>query len=146
MICMDEETLNRFEKFLDKTNGCWLWTGCCENQGYGQFKYEGKRWYVHRLMYLHCYGELPEKPLDILHKCKPKNCCNPEHLEAGTKSKNLGIDRHRDGTMTHAKLIAEQVVEIRQRTDKSQRELGLEYGVSESNISNIILRKSWTHI
>jgi hypothetical protein len=142
---MDEETLNRFEKFLDKSGECWLWTGSCW-EGYGQFRIEGKIWKTHRLMYLHCYGELPEQPLDILHKCKPKNCCNPDHLEAGTKSQNSGIDRHRDGTMVQAKLTAAQVLEIRQRTDKSQRELGLEYGVSQMNISRIIRRTIWTHI
>jgi hypothetical protein len=142
---MDEEILNRFEKYLDMTGECWLWTGCCNTKGYGHFGVEGKIWRTHRLMYLHCYGELPEQPLDILHKCKPKNCCNPEHLEAGTKSKNMGIDKHRDGTML-TKLTAAQVLEIRQRTDKNQRELGLEYGVSHATISEIILRKTWTHI
>ena len=142
---MDEETLNRFEKYLDKSGECWLWTGNCNKDGYGRFGYEGKIWRTHRLMYLHCNGELPEYPLEVCHKCKSKNCCNPEHLEAGTKSKNLGIDKHRDGTMP-TKLTAAQVLEIRQRTDKSQRELGLEYGVSKTNISEIILRKIWTHI
>jgi hypothetical protein len=141
---MDEETLNRFEKFLDKSGECWLWTGCCSH-GYGRFGYEGKVWLIHRLMYLHCYGELPEKPLIVRHKCKPKNCCNPDHLVPGTESENLGIDRHRDGTMP-TKLTAAQVLEIRQRTDKSQRELALEYGVSPNNISEIICRKIWTHI
>ena len=142
---MDEKALKRFQKHLDMSGECWLWTGCCD-KGYGQFWFEDKRWRVHRVMYLHCYGELPKQPLEVCHKCKSKNCCNPDHLEAGTKSKNMGIDRHRDGTMTNAKLTAAQVLEIRQRTDKSQRELALEYGVSETTISEIIHRNSWTHI
>jgi len=145
MICMDDKASERFQKYLDKSGDCWLWIGYCNNDGYGRFGYEGKRWYIHRLMYLHCYGELPEKPLEVCHKCRPKNCCNPDHLEAGTRSKNLGIDRHRDGTMP-TKLTAAQVLEIRQRSTEKQTELGLEYGVSQHNISEIIHRKIWTHI
>lgn len=144
---MDTETLERFEKYIDKTGECWLWTGYCNTRhGYGQFRIEGKIWRTHRLMYLHCYGELPEYPFVICHKCSNRNCCNPEHLESEPQSKNNGPDKHRDGTMAQAKLTAEQVLEIRQRSDKNQTELALEYGVSKVTISEIIRRKNWTHI
>ena len=143
---MDSDTLERFEKYIDKSGECWLWIGYCNvRHGYGQFSYEGKIWRTHRLMYLHCNGELPEEPLVVRHKCSNRNCCNPEHLEPGTKSQNE-LDKHRDGTMVHAKLTAEQVLEIRKRTDKNQTELGLEYGVLQTTISRIIQRKLWTHI
>ena len=142
---MDKVALARFEKFLDTSGECWLWIGCCSTKGYGQFQFEGKLWKTHRLMYLHCFGELPEEPLDILHKCKPKNCCNPEHLEAGTKSKNNGSDKHRDGTMVQAKLTAEQVLQIRKRSNESQTDLAREFDVCQATISNIINRKFWTH-
>ena len=141
---MDTETLERFEKFLDTSGECWLWTGYCNPKGYGQFQFEGKAWKAYRLMYLHCYGELPEKPLVIRHKCKPKNCCKPDHLEPGTERENE-LDKHRDGTMP-TKLTAEKVLEIRKRSNENQRDLAREFGVSQPTISLIILRKIWSHI
>ena len=141
---MNTETLERFEKYIDKSGECWLWTGSCSRDGYGHFIFERKIWKTHRLMYLHCFGELPEKPLVVRHKCKPKNCCNPDHLEPGTQREN-NLDKHRDGTMP-TKLTAEQVLEIRQRSTENQRELALEYGVTQTNISQIIRRKFWSHI
>ena len=141
---MDEETLARFEKFLDTSGECWLWTGSCV-RGYGQFWFEGTTWLTHRLMYLHCYGELPEEPLIVRHKCKPKNCCKPEHLEPGTERENQ-LDRHRDGTMVQAKLTVEQVLEIRKRSNENQRELAREFDVCLLTINRIINKKFWTHI
>jgi hypothetical protein len=96
-------------------------------------------------MYLHCYGELPEEPLIIRHRCKPKNCCNPDHLEPGTQSENE-LDKHRDGTMVQAKLTAEQVLEIRKRSNERHCDLAREFSVERGTVSNIINRKRWSHI
>jgi len=144
-ISMDKVALARFEKFLDTTGECWIWSGSCVRSGYGQFLFEGKVWQTHRLMYLHCYGELPEEPLVVRHKCKHRNCCNPDHLEPGTMSENH-LDKHRDGTMVQAKLTVEQVLEIRKRSNERHCDLAREFGVKQNTISSIINRKNWSHI
>ena len=146
---MDEESLERFMKFVDKTEDCWLWTGA-RVKGYGHFGIDGKIWQTHRLLYIHCYGTI-DPGLDVRHKCRPKNCCNPDHLELGTRAENVA-DRVRDGTDARgekhgrARLTNEQVLQIRARSTESRHELGLEFGVSCTAINAIIHRRTWKHI
>ena len=146
---MDEKTLTRFMKNVDKTDSCWLWTGAKSNVGYGKFRFEGKMWMAHRLMYLHCYGELI-KGLDICHTCRNK-CVNPDHLEQKTRSQNMN-DKHRDGTDQRgeknglSKLTSEQVLDIRSRKNQTQQSIADEFGVSQSMIGRILRGNSWTNI
>jgi hypothetical protein len=146
---MDDSIVSRFEKHIDKSGECWLWTGACGSDSYGAFWYEGKIWKAHRFAYLLANGELPTTPLVVRHKCRSKNCCNPEHLEPGTKSENNGSDRVRDGTIirgekiNNAKLTEQQVREIRKRHAESQKDLAKEFGVNQSTISDIINKKKW---
>ena len=143
-----DAVINRFEQYIDKSGECWLWTGYCHRNGYGQFGYEGKLWRAHRFSYFLANGELPTPPLIIRHKCKSKNCVNPEHLEPGTKKQNQA-DRVRDGTDSRGekhgqvKLTEMQVKEIRQRHTEKQTDLAKEFGVANNTISKIILRKYW---
>ena len=100
---------------------------------------------VHRLYWLLSGRTIPEG-LGLLHGqgCS-KACFNPEHLHPGDQSENA-LDQHRDETMTQAKLTPEQVLEIRERTDKNQYELAQEYSVARQHISAIINRHKWRHI
>ena len=144
---MDDSIIRRFEKHIDKSGECWLWTGSCNEFGHGQFRYESKAWKAHRFSYFLANGELPAPPLIVRHKCKSKNCVNPEHLEPGTKKQN-SADRIRDETDNRGeknsavKLTEVQVREIRQ-SNKSQEDLAKEFGVCKVNISAIINKKSW---
>lgn len=145
---MDDAIISRFEKYIDKSGECWLWTGYCASNGYGQFHYEKKVLKSHQFAYLLANGELPASPLVIRHKCKSKNCVNPNHLESGTKSQNQN-DRIRDGTDNRgiknhaAKLTEEQIKEIRLRHTETQRILAEDFGVSQASISLIINGKTW---
>ena len=145
---MDDSVVSRFEKYIDKTGECWLWTGCCGTNGYGLFKLEGKMWICHRFSYFLANGELPAPPLLVRHKCKSKKCCNPEHLESGTPSENTN-DRLRDGTDSRgekcwkAKLTEAQVREIRKRSEEKQTDLAKEFDVTYHTISAIIRKKTW---
>ena len=75
------------------------------------------------------------------------------NLSWGTPSQN-GFDRSAHGTRAmgeshpSAKLTVNQVLEIRHlsSTGSTQNELIKLYGISQSVISNIILRKTWKHI
>ncbi len=125
-------------------NGCWVWSGC-KSGGYGCIGYKGGSHHVHRLYWLLSGRTIPEG-LGLLHgKDCSKACYNPEHLRSGNQSENA-LDCHRDGTMKHAKLTQEQVLEIRARTDKTIVELAEEYDVSFQHISAIITRKRWSWI
>lgn len=78
----------RFEKFIDKTETCWLWTGHIGHNEYGTFKHNYKKSLAHRVAY-ELYIDAIPKGLVIDHKCRVRNCVNPDHLEAVTNAENL---------------------------------------------------------
>ena len=145
---MDDSIVSRFEKYIDKSGECWLWTGYCGKKGYGLFGFEGKRWLCHRFSYFLANSELPASPLIVRHKCRSRNCVNPDHLESGTPSENE-LDKVRDGTHkrgernNNVKLTENQVREIRKRHSETQQDLAKEFGVSQVSISLIIRKKNW---
>ena len=114
---MSEQDKKRFFDKVNKTDTCWLWTGCKHPFGYGEFRYENKRQRAHRVSWI-LAGNTISEGLVIRHKCLSKNCVNPEHLETGTMKQN-GEDMIRDGTNTAGekhpflKLTDQQVLEIR---------------------------------
>ncbi len=74
---------------IDPSNGCWNWTGCIGNTGYGQACIEnGIRKYAHVLAYEIFIGPKP-KGLDLDHLCRNRRCVNPSHLEPVTRRENL---------------------------------------------------------
>src|SRR5215831_2935549 len=78
----------RFWSSVDRrADGCWLWLGWCRGDGYGQARFRGRMFYVHRLAWLLLRGSIPEG-LHIDHLCRVKRCCNPAHLEPVTPAEN----------------------------------------------------------
>lgn len=145
----EEEFLSKFWEKVDKTSdasGCWLWMGG-KRKGYGRLRYNGNLKAAHTVAYL-LSGKTIPNGLDLCHSglCIGKrNCCNPEHLTPGTRSKNCGEDRLRDGTLI-SKLTATQILEIRNRCTEPQQDLAEEFGVTKGTISKIILRTNWKHL
>ncbi|HEY1646299.1 MAG TPA: HNH endonuclease [Candidatus Saccharimonadales bacterium] len=92
----------------DISNACWLWSGVINYAGYGQVKYKGKQWRVHRLMFSLAYPEIPLSHKDhICHICDIRNCFNPLHLFKGTASDNqkdcVAKKRHWQTKRTHCR-------------------------------------------
>ena len=76
---------------IDKNgpNGCWIYTGYVNSNGYGAFTYAGKPMVaVHRFIYQQIHGQLPVTA-HLLHSCDTPRCCNPEHLRVGTAKENM---------------------------------------------------------
>ncbi len=68
-------------------DNCWIWQKTLYKDGYGQVGYNNKVYATHRLSFELVKGTIPTNIL-VRHKCDIKNCCNPEHLELGTRSDN----------------------------------------------------------
>ncbi len=77
----------RFWAKIDKSEGCWMWTGAKQSKGYGQFSAGGRSQSVHRIAYALAYGPIPAG-LTIDHLCLVKLCVRPDHLEAVTAKVN----------------------------------------------------------
>lgn len=82
---------NLFWSKVEKSAGCWLWSGSTYPNGYGQFgvKRAGKatKALAHRISYAFANGAIPGG-MQIDHTCHNRACVNPEHLRLATSKQN----------------------------------------------------------
>jgi hypothetical protein len=98
LTSLEERILHKIEK---QKNGCWVWRGYINAKGYGRIYLSGHRLNVHRIAYELWIEPIP-KGLQIQHLCNNPQCCNPDHLVAGTVSENAQykIECRRNGKST----------------------------------------------
>jgi len=147
------------ERFWEKVNvrdddECWEWLATKNQDGYGTFSLFKKDRKSHRVSWTLHYGDIPEG-LCVCHHCDNPSCVNPNHLFLGTHRDNIN-DREKKGRNKlplckgedHgiSKLKCDDVKKIRKlykTGDYSQSELGKLFGVSQTNISQIVRRLIW---
>ncbi len=149
----------RFWAKVSKTRNCWNWTGAINNKGYGQFHQNGKTVLAHRLSFETINGPI-RTDLFVLHHCDNRRCVNPAHLFLGDASANmqdcaakgrLGFQQSPRRGEDHAgsKLTARQVTQIREAFHASgvtQKELAVRFGVSASQMNNIVHCRHWKEV
>ena len=138
-----------FEKFFDKSDGCWLWNGAGKGRkklNYGSFTFRGKEMVAHRASYFIYKGEIPEGMI-ICHKCDVPRCVNPEHLWLGSYLDNQR-DKMAKGRGKVEKLNPEKVKELKSlmKSDFGDMNLARKYGVSYQTIWAIRTGKTWKDI
>ena len=90
----------------------------------------------------------------VRHTCDNPACVNPEHLLLGTMKDNTqdmmtrGRNRYKEqkGEQIGNHKLSEEDVRAIRASKKTQVQLAKEYGVTQANISSILLRKTWKHI
>jgi hypothetical protein len=149
-----EPAAERFQRFIAKSDGCWIWTGGRDQKGYGCFA--GRK--AHRWSWELHNGPIPPGML-ACHHCDNPPCVNPAHLFLGTAKDNSadmvakgrvkrpclgkkGADGH------NAKLTDDDVREIRRLSalGLSTRKIGHRFGVSKFPVSEILRGKTWAHV
>ena len=79
----------RFWSYINLTDSCWLWTGCLQPRGYGQFSIQPRRTVrAHRWSYEHFVGPIPES-FELDHLCRTRACVRPDHLEVVSHAENV---------------------------------------------------------
>jgi hypothetical protein len=145
-------------------NGCWIWSGSKDPDGYGNIRDGQKMKRAHRVSWELHNGPIPSG-VHILHKCNNPSCVNPEHLKLGNHTENMQ-DRKANGRPWHSdnhkelmrekmkgraitwgaklsealkKLTPEQCLDILSRTAKGEKAINLaaEFGVHRTTISKI---------
>jgi hypothetical protein len=73
-----------FWERANKAEGCWLWSGSLNDDGYGILR----RLSAHRYAYELLVGPIPDG-MEIDHVCSVRKCVNPAHMEAVTHTENI---------------------------------------------------------
>lgn len=141
--------------------GCWNWLGAKDKRGYGFIYYGGRNQRAHRIVYLLGHGDIPVG-MYICHRCDNPSCVKPEHLFLGSPAANYW-DARRKGRMPRlervpydtsgenngqAKLGADDVRRVRILRQNGAQLLAIaeRFGISRTQVHNIITRKKWASI
>lgn len=156
----DEVFLARFHKKYAKQDGCWLWLGGKDRDGYGMVKFCGRQFRAHRVMYEIATGPIP-RGLIVMHTCDNPGCVNSQHLLTGTYKDNtqdmirkgrkhltIGSKAQRGTLNGKARLTEDDVREIRRRhaAGEMQIDLGPEFGITQGAVHKVISRRTWKHV
>lgn len=128
-IAVSKPLIPRFWEKVEKSNGCWNWTGALlkARGDYGAFNVGNhKTKYAHRFSWELHYGEIPSGKL-VCHHCDNPKCIRPDHLFIGSYWDNAqdaaikGRMGPGDGPRPLRKYSLDQVLSVANDPRKNQR-------------------------
>lgn len=146
----------RFSTKIDRNeHGCWNWTGCTNQSGYGAFRVSRptrKTVLAHRFAYEMARGEIPPG-LFVCHHCDNPKCCNPDHLYLGDQTRNMRDASERGrmpvGEAHHATTLTEieaRFIKIWLAHGFPQRLIAETFQTSQTTVWNINRGASWSRV
>jgi len=112
---------------------------------------------AHRVLWSYYNNEFLAGRL-ILHKCDNPSCGNPTHLYAGTYQNNsddkwsrgrgrlasqVGVN---NGNTTLTENDVNKIRYLHKYKGATQKELGAQFGLTQSNIGQIVRENTWRHL
>ncbi|WP_425353738.1 HNH endonuclease [Arthrobacter stackebrandtii] len=67
--------------------GCWLWQGELNAGGYARMRIGGRKWLVHRFLFVLFYGA-QRNNWELDHICNRPDCVRPNHVYSVTRKQN----------------------------------------------------------
>jgi hypothetical protein len=135
------------------SDGCWIWTGNKQKDGYGVIGLkDGRRILAHRASWFIHSGEIPS--LCVLHKCDNPACVRFDHLFLGTRADNVhdmeSKGRARKRGMRgeenpHSKVTLSTVRQIRidRESGMTKRQIADKHGCAFGHIKMILRGQIW---
>jgi len=148
-LSIKERLMDRIK--IDK-NGCWIWQGTIDKDGYGKIQYIKKGYRANRLSYMIFKGEIPKGML-VLHSCHNPKCINPKCLHLGNNDLNMKemveSNRQAKGSKHGVSKLTEEIVKTvkeKLKTENNCATIAKEYGVHRNTILSIKKKKTWKHV
>lgn len=106
MCGMTESVAERLWPSVNRTAGCWEWTGPAFRGGYGRVYFRGRTLYAHRVSWELANGRIPDG-LWVLHHCDNPPCVRPDHLFLGTHADNMAdmVAKGRHSSLMHPEAV-----------------------------------------
>jgi len=150
--------MKRLMKRCDKTTGCWLWTGWCNNNGYGKMRLARpfeKEVAVHVVAAHVWLGEpLPTTNI-IFRKCGNPSCFNPDHMILVKNRIELGELCGKYSKRARGENNGRSVIDLGTALDvrdalimggETPKQIADRLGLKSHIVLQIAHKKTWKHI
>jgi HNH endonuclease len=147
----------KFWARVQKSDGCWIWTGAKHPTGYGYMHGENTydadgrkhvRWIkAHRHSWALAHGRPVPDDLVVCHACDNPPCVRPDHLFIGTKrdnsqdavQKGRSYDRRglRNPNVKLSRKDVDRICKMYETGRWTQDQLAAKFGVAQAHISRI---------
>jgi len=120
---------------------CWEWKGSINKKdGRPYFTVEGRKRPAYNVALEAFIGHAPDSGCVARHRCDNPICCNPTHLDWGSKQDNSDdmVSRERHGL---PKTVI-RAIRTLLKEERSQQEIADLYGVSRETVSSIATGRS----
>jgi uncharacterized protein YjiS (DUF1127 family) len=144
--------LDRYNARHVKGDGCWVWIGGLNRDGYGQLTVAGfGNIQAHQIAFLIYQGDIPAGHVVMHGECDNPRCCNPAHLVLGTQALNIqdAVAKGRWNSRGSRRVLTPELVRsIRQRhkLGESKDAIARDIGVKRDAVRSAIEGRTWKSV